>query len=92
MKIKSIGSNKTELELKDLRLLISYETPVALIRIKQARVFGTSTKDSALKTNKYFSRTTSKHINQWLRDNGFNPEQVPTMAQEFFNEFLEDNA
>ena len=81
MKIKSIGQHKTELELRDLKLLISYETPVALIRYP----------GGALKTNEYFSGTTSKHINQWLRDNGFNPDSVPTQDQEFFNQFLEDN-
>ena len=81
MKIKSIGANKTELHLKDLTLLISYETPVSLIRYP----------GGALKTSKFFSVTTSKHINQWLRDNGFNPDNVPTMAQEFFDEFMESN-
>ncbi len=81
MKIKSIGANKTELHLKDLTLLISYETPVSLIRYP----------GGALKTSEFFSITTSKHINQWLRDNGFNPDNVPTMTQAFFDEFMEDN-
>ena len=61
MKIKSIGINKTELHLKDVTLLISYETSVALIRYP----------GGAIKTAEYWSNTTSKHINQWLRDNGF---------------------
>ena len=91
MKVKSIGANKTELHLKDLILLISYETPVSLIRIRHPRVFGTPMRDSAIKTSKFWSNTTSKHINQWLRDNGFNPDQVPTQDQEFFDQFLEDN-
>ena len=81
MKVKSIGANKTELELRNLQLLISYETPVCLIRYP----------GGAIKTSEYFSVTTSKHINIWLRDNGFNPDNVPTMDQEWFNEFLNDN-
>ena len=86
MKIKSIGSNKTELHLKDLTLLISYETPVALIRYR-----GSGKLKATLKTSKFRSVTTSKHINTWLRDNGFNPDNVPTQDQEFFDQFLEDN-
>ena len=81
MKIKSIGANKTELHLKDLTLLISYETPVSLIRYP----------GGALKTSEFHSVTTSKHVNMWLRDNGFNPDVVPTMSQDWFNEFLDDN-
>ncbi len=34
MKIKSLGNNKTELELRDLLILVSYETPVALMRFE----------------------------------------------------------
>ena len=81
MKIKSIGANKTELHLKDLTLLVSYETPVSLIRYP----------GGAIKTSEFHSVTTSKHINQWLRGNGFTPDKVPTMDQEFFDEFLDDN-
>lgn len=84
MKIKSIGANKTELELRDLKLLISYETPVCMIS------YG-SVSTAALRTSEFHSVTTSKHVNQWLRDNGFDPDQVPTMAQEFFDKFMEDN-
>ena len=81
MKIKSLGSNKTEIELKDLRLLISYSTPVALIRYP----------GGALKTNQFHSVTTSKHINQWLDEYGYNPKLVPVQSQSFFNTFLDDN-
>jgi hypothetical protein len=87
MRIKSIGSNKTELHLKDLKLLISYETPVCLIRFKgSGRIV-----HPAIKTDEFHSVTTSKHINTWLRENGFNPDKVPTMPQSWFNEFLDDN-
>ena len=84
MRIKSLGKNKTELHLKDLTLLISYETPVSIIS------YGSVGK-AALRTSEFFSVTTSKHINVWLRDNGFSPDNVPTMDQAWFDEFLNDN-
>ena len=81
MKIKSLGSNKTEIELKDLRLLVSYSTPVALIRYP----------GGALKTNQFHSVTTNKHINQWLIDHAHLPTLTPTQDQSFFDTFLDDN-
>ena len=81
MKVKSLGSNKTEIELKDLRLLVSYSTPVALIRYP----------GGAIKTSQFHSVTTSKHINQWLDEYGYNPKLVPVQSQSFFNTFLDDN-
>lgn len=80
MKIKSIGSNKTELELDNLLILISYETPVAAIRYNGK---------GALKTEEFFSITTSKHINQWLLDHGHDPKIVPTINQAYFDQLLE---
>jgi len=82
MKVKSLGSNKTELELKDLSILVSYSTPVAAIRYNGK---------GAIKTNKFWSVTTSKHINQWLDSRGYNPGIVPTIDQEYFDQLLEDN-
>ena len=82
MKIKSIGSNKTELQIKHTILLISYETPVALRYTNTPGV---------LKTSEFFSSTTSKHINTWLREHGHDPDKVPTQDQEFFDQFLKDN-
>jgi len=82
MRIKSIGSNKTEVELKDLIILVSYSTPVAAIRYNGK---------GALKTEDYFSNTTSKHINQWLLDHGYDPKLVPTINQDYFNTLLADN-
>jgi len=84
MKIKSLGSNKTELELKDLRLLVSYSTPVALIR---SQFLG----GGAIKTSMFHSVTTSKHINQWLESHGHNPKLTPVQSQSFFDTFLDDN-
>ena len=91
MKVKSIGSNKTELELKDILILISYETPVAAIRYNGSDGLMPWQSSGAIKTNQYFSNTTSKHINTWLKDHGYNPSKVGTMSQSWFNQLLEDN-
>ena len=90
MKIKSLGSNKTEIELKDLRLLVSYSTPVAAIRLN---VYPNSIDNTgaAIKTEKFHSVTTSKHINQWLNEHGHNPKLTPEQDQSFFDTFLDDN-
>ena len=55
MRIKHINMNMTELELQDGTLvLFSYQTPVA------------SWKDGQFyKTDRNWSKTTSRHINKW---------------------------
>ncbi len=59
MNIKQIGNNQTELHLNNgTVILFSYQTPVAA-----------STADGWLRTAQHYSRTTTKHINQWLRGN-----------------------
>lgn len=63
MKLKQIASNMTEIELEYNtktgfnHVLFSYNTPVAAIDIVHNR---------AIKTNKYWSKTTTKHINKYL--------------------------
>jgi len=59
MKIKSIGSNQTELTKGDVKVLFSYETPVALF-IESRGYFRTKEKHSV---------TTSKHLNKWCPPN-----------------------
>lgn len=57
MRVKSIGSNKTELWLDNGAVIFfSYETPVAAQKAE----------GGFIKTNKKYSVTTSKHITQWL--------------------------
>ncbi len=57
MKIRQVGSNKTELHLSDgTVILFSYETPVAALIPGKGYV----------RTSTHYSRTTSKHIGQWL--------------------------
>ena len=60
MKVQSIGSNQTEVELADgTCVLFSYSTPVA------ALVPGKGWIRTAFK----HSATTTKHVNAWLRKN-----------------------
>ena len=57
MKLKSLGANKTLLSLPDgSQVFISYETPVAA-KLKSG---------SYVRTSYNHSRTTQKHITQWL--------------------------
>lgn len=65
MKLNPIGSNMTEVEVGNLTVLFSYKTPVAY---HEAGV-------GYAKTNKYWSVTTSRHINKWLKLNGFSAER-----------------
>ena len=55
MQLTPIASNMTEVETKDARILFSYRTPVA------AYIFG----EGFVKTEKYWSTTTSRHITKW---------------------------
>ena len=58
MKLNNFASNQTQIELKDgTVILFSYKTPVA------AFVPGTG----YVRTKTQYSRTTSKHINKWVR-------------------------
>ena len=56
MQLTPIASNMTEVETSEARILFSYRTPVA------AYVFGRG----YVKTDKFWSVTTSRHINKWL--------------------------
>jgi len=58
MILRQIGSNQTEISFNNgTTLFFSYETPVA----------GHTILDGYFKTDTYYSRTTSKHINQYLK-------------------------
>ena len=56
MQLTPLASNMTEIETDDARILFSYRTPVA------AYVFGVG----YVKTDKWWSVTTSRHINKWI--------------------------
>ena len=57
MKLKNIGSNQTELDLGFAQVFFSYETPVAACL----------TDGTLVRTEQWYSATTSKHINKWLQ-------------------------
>lgn len=57
MKLYQKGSNMTELDLGFAQVFFSYETPVA------ARL----TDGTLVRTDQWYSATTSKHINKWLQ-------------------------
>mgnify|MGYP001311696988 FL=1 len=56
MQLTPIASNMTEIETDSARVLFSYRTPVA------AYVFG----EGFVRTENWYSVTTSRHINKWL--------------------------
>lgn len=65
MNLKPLGSNQTEVETEKATILFSYMTPVAAC-MKDGSGF--------IRTEKYWSVTTSRHINQWLQ--GANARKV----------------
>jgi len=74
MQIKRLGTSKTLLVLPSgAEAFFSYETPVAF-QMQSGELF---------KTEEYYSRTTSKHITQYL--NGREAESVP---QSFINQLV----
>ena len=76
MQLKQIGSNMSELVLEDnLAVLFSYETPVA----------GWD-QDGAFKTEQFYSKTTSKHINKYCFGGQIDPRLV---SQDYINQLTE---
>lgn len=66
MKLKPLGANRTELTLPTGAVVFfSYSTPVAA-QLAQG---------GFVRTDKHYSVTTSRHINQWLE--GANARTVP---------------
>lgn len=59
MNLKPLGANVTEVTLGNTRILFSYQTPVAyeIISGDQSGIY---------KTDRFWSKTTSRHINKWL--------------------------
>lgn len=58
LRLNNIGTNKTELQIGDITILFSYNTPVAALVPDIGWI----------KTDKKYSKTTTKHINSWLGD------------------------
>lgn len=84
MNLNPIKANMTELEFKHPRtgfptkVLFSYKTPVAMI----------DRNELAYRTDKKRSNTTTRHINQWLKDNKFHT--LSTYPQEFFDNLISE--
>ena len=81
MKLKPIGSNKTQvtfdLPTGNLDILFSYQTPVAA-RLPSGLF---------LRTKQKYSITTTKHINQWLKAN--NATKVESVDQTRIEELVQ---
>jgi len=78
MKLQPIGANQTVLRFDDKSVLFSYQTPVACI-----------IHDTAYRTDKHWSKTTTKHINQWLKDFGLEDDEwVETKPQTYFDNLV----
>ena len=74
MKLRSIKANMTEVSVNaDLTVLFSYRTPVA------CHISG----DGYSRTEKKWSATTTRHINQWVQGSA---KEKP---QSFFDELVE---
>ena len=72
MKVSAIGSNKTQVSLADgTEVLFSYSTPVA------ALVPG----KGWIRTEQFYSTTTSKHINRWFAENKSTAAEVASVPQ-----------
>ena len=80
MKLKPYASNMTIVEMNsNIDVLFSYSTPVA------AYVLG----KGYCRTDKWFSQTTSRHINKWLRDEGIlDVDEVQQKPQEYFDNLV----
>jgi hypothetical protein len=79
MKIKPAGSNMTELETSDgTTVLFSYTTPVAAFMPGAGFI----------RTEEFFSRTTSKHITKWINKNGSPESTVTEVSQEMIEELV----
>ena len=75
MKLTPIATNQTELNLNNgTQVFFSYKTPVAAYVPSQGYI----------RTDKFWSTTTSRHINKWL--GGIT--EVTKVSQEIINELV----
>jgi len=82
MNLTPIRANMTELELDGMTVLFSYKTPVAAL-VREQTADGLMTWHQ-YKTEKFWSRTTSRHINQWNPRGG----AFGLKPQEYFDNLL----
>lgn len=74
MRVRSIGPNQTQIDTGTWSILVSYQTPVAAFDCVNGGWY---------RTEKFHSKTTSKHINKWIEGT---PNDRP---QSFFDNLLE---
>lgn len=78
LKLRQIASNMTEAEIGPITILFSYSTPVAGFN----PVYGPN-ETGHFKTDRFFSQTTSRHINKYFRNEwDVNPDDVRTVSQD----------
>lgn len=81
MNLNPIKTNMTEMTIGDNKILFSYKTPVA-IQNRFGLIFV---------TEKFWSRTTSRHINEWLKLRNLNiPGSNFEMPQEYFDNLINE--
>ena len=78
MQLTPIAANQTEIETDKARVFFSYRTPVA------AYVYG----EGYVRTEKWWSVTTSRHINKWLPENGTVKEVTQTYLDNLVQEVI----
>ena len=82
MKLHSFANNRTVLIFNGgtTEVFFSYETPVA----------GFSDKLGWVKTDKWYSSTTTRHINRYLNDANVNPKEAKEVSQSTINNLLKE--
>ncbi len=79
MKLHSFATNRTLLTFDDgTEVFFSYQTPVA----------GYSNSLGFVKTNQWYSSTTTRHINRYINDSTFRIDDVKTVDQNVINKLV----
>ena len=79
MKLHSFATNRTLLTFDDgTEVFFSYQTPVA----------GYSNSLGFVKTNQWYSSTTTRHINRYINDSTFRIDDVKTVDQDVINKLV----
>ena len=76
LKINSIAKNQTEIITDSMTIFFSYREPVA------CHIDG----QGFFKTSKSWSKTTTAHVNKWLKNN--RAENVTEKGQSFFDKLI----
>ena len=82
MELKSLAANRTVLIFNNgiTEIFFSYETPVA----------GYSDKLGFVKTKQWYSSTTTRHINKYLRESTLNLDKVKEVDQSVIDDLLKE--